>query len=285
MINVGLIGQTANFEPFISTIREKKGLHIIGKSTTDSQNTSNSCYYSIAEINRMELIEMADILLLDNSIPGLSMIMQEINKKSKPVFCTQHPAISIEECAQLAKLSNESGAVIQVRNPCFYHPAIQWMNKNVKTPAFIEYSNFENETTDKSLYAMLLTLSGVTGNNPKKTGAVTFSGTKGSTFSNVNLEFNDRSVISMSYGTQELLNDFTIRIYAEEQFATLNFTQNTFICNNKTIDLKAYSTTNEFNHFLATIAHKTKATSCIEDYLTAMHLARRINQKLALFSD
>ena len=159
------------------------------------------------------------------------------------------------------------------------------MNANIQTPAFIEYSNFEAKgNTSESMYSMLLMMLGITGISPKKIGALTFPGYNNSKFSNVRLEFNDGSVISLSFGKLESLNDFKIRIYSDNRFVTFNFSQNSYICDNKSIELEAYSHANEFNQFIETIGKKAKKSSCIEDYLIAMHVVQKINRKLMQFS-
>lgn len=284
MMNVGLIGNTAILEPYALKIKENKNVNIIGKASVGSNTQLNSFHYSIPEFNRVELIERADVILMDNSTPYPFKLMQEMIRKSKHIFCTEHPALTIDECTELNKLSNESGSLIQVTNPYYYSPAIQWMNANIQTPAFIEYSNFEEGTASESLYTMLLMLLGMTGISPKKIGAVTFPGQNNSKFSNVRLEFSDSSVISLSFGTLESLKDFKIRIYTDNQFATFNFTKNNFACDNKPIDLKSYTNINEFERFFDTIDGKAKKTSCLEDYLIAMHVVQKINRKLQQFS-
>lgn len=284
MMNVGLIGNTVNLEPHALKIKENRGVNIIGKASVGSNMQLNSFHYSIPEFNRVELIERADVILMDNSTPYPFKLMQEMVRKSKHIFCTEHPALTTDECTELNKLSNESGSLIQVTNPYFYSPAIQWMNANIQPPAFIEYSNFEEGTASESLYTMLLMLLGITGISPKKIGAVTFPGYNNSKFSNVRLEFSDASVISLNYGKLESLNDFKIRIYADNQFVTFNFTQNIFLCDNKPIDLKPYKGILEFDRFFDTIEGKAKKTSCLEDYLIAMHVVQKINRKLQQFS-
>ena len=285
MMNVGLIGKTTVLEPHALEIRKNTSVNIIGKSSVGSTAQLNSFHYSIPEFNRVELVERADIILMDNSTPMPFKLMRDIVKKSKHIFCTEHPVLTIDECTELVKLSNESGSVVQVTNPYFYKPAIQWMNANIQTPAFIEYSNFEAKgNTSESMYSMLLMMLGITGISPKKIGALTFPGYNNSKFSNVRLEFNDGSVISLSFGKLESLNDFKIRIYSDNRFVTFNFSQNTYICDNKSIDLEAYSHANEFNHFIETIGKKAKKSSCIEDYLIAMHAVQKINRKLMQFS-
>ena len=284
MINVGLIGNTAQLEPHALKIKENSHVNIIGKASVGRNTQLNSFHYSIPEFNKVELIERADVVLMDNSTPYPFKLMQEMIRKSKHIFCTEHPVLSIDECNELNKLSNESGSVIQVTNPYYFTPAIQWMNANIQTPAFIEYSNFEEGTASESLYTMLLMLLGITGISPKKIGAVTFPGYNNSKFSNVRLEFNDGSVISLNFGKLESLNDFKIRIYADNQFATFNFTQKTFSCDNKPVDLKNYGKINEFRYFVETIEKKVEKTSSLEDYLIAMSLVQKINKKLAQFS-
>ncbi len=285
MLNVGLIGKTAVLEPHAIEIRKNASVNIIGKSSVGSSTQLNSFHYSIPEFNRVELLERADIILMDNSTPMPFKLMSGIVKKSKHIFCTEHPALTTDECAELVKLSNESGSIVQVTNPYFYKPAIQWMNANIQTPAFMEYSNFESKGgASESMYTMLLMMLGFTGISPKKIGALTFPGYNNSKFSNVRLEFNDGSVISLSYGKLESLNDFKIRIYSDNRFVTFNFTQDTYVCDNKPIDLEAYSNAKEFNHFIDTINKKEKKSSCIEDYLIAMHVVQKVNRKLQQFS-
>lgn len=285
-MNVGLIGKTAVLEPHALEIRKNTSVNIIGKSSVGSSSQLNSFHYSIPEFNRVELVERADIILMDNSTPMPFKLMSDIVKKSKHIFCVEHPALTIEECTELVKLSNESGSIVQVTNPYFFKPAIQWMNSNIQIPAFIEYSNFEAKGgASESLYTMLLMMLGITGISPKKIGALTFPGYNNSKFSNVRLEFSDSSVISLSFGKLESLKDFKIRIYSDNRFVTFNFTQDTYLCDNKPIELEAYSHENEFNRFIDTIGKKTKKSSCIEDYLIAMHVVQKVNRKLQQFSD
>jgi hypothetical protein len=128
---------------------------------------------------------------------------------------------------------------------------------------------------------MLIELTGI---SPKKVGAVTFnSNPNKSDFTNVRLEFGDASVVNISYGSLESLEEFKIRVYSRNQFINMNFTRDTSICNNKPIDLSAYSETNEFDFFVNTIQNKSKKKSCIEDYLIAMNLVQKINKKITQF--
>lgn len=285
MLNVGLIGNTEILEPYVTNIKKNSEINVIGKSSIGKSAQLNSFHFSIPEFNRVELIERADVILMDNSTPMPFKFMLEIVKKSKHIFCAEYPDLTIEECSELNKLINESRSIVQISNPYYFSPAIQWMKDNISMPAFIDYSNFETELNkNQSLYPMLLMLLGSTGISPKKIGAVTFPGYNNSAFTNVRLEFGDASVVNLNFGSLESLKNFKVRIYSDNQFATLNFTKQKFLCDNKAIDLSRYEEVNELESFIDSILGKAKKTSTLEDYLIAMIVAHKIDKKIAQFS-
>lgn len=285
MLNLGLIGNTETLEPFVKRMRKNPGINIVGKTSVGGSAQLNSFHFSIPEFNRIELIERADLFLIDDSslLPFHSMC--DIVKKSKHIFFAGYPDLTIEECSQLVKLANESGSVIQVSNPHYFHPAIQWMNNNIVTPSFLDVTFFTAEFNPKSIFALLLMLMGITGLSPKKIGAVSFqSDHSDSNFNNVRLEFSDASVVNLNYGNLQPLSEFKIKSYAPGQFVTLSFTGKTYLCNNEAIDISAYPATSEFDTLTDTIAHKTHPISNIEDYLIVLNAVQKINKKIAQFS-
>ncbi len=286
MLNVGLIGNTEILEPFVERIRENKNINVIGKASVGSSSEYDSFHFSIPEFNRVELIERADVLVMDNSSLMPFKILTEIVKKSKHVFTTGYLNLTIDECAQIVKLANESGSVIQVNNPYFFTPAIQWLNNNISSPVYLDVLDFTDTNNNNSnlLYPIILMLIETTGISPKKVGAVTFnSNPNKSDFTNVRLEFGDASVVNISYGTLESLEEFIIRVYSRNQFINLNFTRNSFVCNNSPIDLSVFETVSEIDYFVDTIQNKTRKKSCLEDYLIAMYLVQKINKKITQF--
>jgi hypothetical protein len=285
MLNVGLIGNTEILEPFVNRFKENKNINVIGKSSVRSTSQMTSFHFSIPEFNRIELIERADVILMDNSSLMPFKILSEIVKKSKHVFLTGYLDLTIDECTQIVKLANESGSVVQVSNPFFFTPAIQWLNNNISSPVYLDVLDFTNQNSnDNLLYPIILMLIELTGISPKKVGAVTFNSTPNkSDFTNVRLEFGDASVVNISYGSMESLEEFKIKAYSQNQFINLNFTQDTSVCNNNPIDLSAFSNINELNYFIETILNKAKKKSCIEDYLIAMSLVQKINKKITQF--
>lgn len=285
MLNIGLIGNTEILEPFVKRFRKNKNVNVIGKASVGSSAKIDSFHYSIPELNRIELIERSDILLIDNSSLLPFNLLCDIVKKSKHIFTAGYLNLTIDECTQLVKLANESRSVIQVSNPYFYSAPIQWMNQHVSLPIFLEILDFTGmgEKDDK-LYPIILMLLGLTGISPKKVGAVTFrSAPNKSDFTNVRLEFGDASVVNLNYGSIEPLEEFKIRAYSRNQFITLNFTKKTYFTNNTPINLSDYSGIGEIDAFVDSILNKTRNKSSLEDYLIAMHLVQKINKKVAQF--
>lgn len=285
MLNVGLIGNTDVLEPFVKRLRENKNINVIGKASVGSSSQLDSFHFTIPEFNRVELIERADVVIIDNSSLMPFKVLSEIVKKSKHAFTAGYLNLTIDECTQIVKLANESGSVVQVSNPYFFTPQIQWLSHNVSSPVFVDILDFTKaNVNDNLLYPIILMLLEITGISPKKVGAVTFdSNSNTSDFTNVRLEFGDASVVNISYGSLESLEEFKIRVYSRNKFINMNFTRNTFISNNNAIDLSDFNNANEFDYFIDTIQNKIKKKSCLEDYLIAMHLVKKINKKITQF--
>lgn len=285
MLNIGIIGNTEVLEPFVKRIQKNVNVNVIGKASVGTSVQLNSFHFSIPEFNKVELIERADVVLIDGSSLFPFKLLCDIVKKAKHIFTAEYLNLSIGECEQLIKLSNESGSIVQVSNPFFYSPAIQWMNTNLRKPLFLDISKFTTEVIKgETFYPMLLMLLHITGVSPKRIGAVTFESVADNlNFSNVRLEFGDASVVNLNFGNLALVDKFIIKSYSNNQFIMLDFTNQTFECNNKPIDISEYNTVNEFDSFIDTIRYKTKKTSSLENYLIAMDVVQQINKKFTQF--
>lgn len=285
MLNIGLIGNTEVLEPFVRKFMDNKVINVIGKSSVGTTAQLDSFHFSIPEYNKVELIERADVLLIDNSSLMPFKLLSDIVKKSKHVFIAGYLNLTIDECTQIVKLANESGSIIQVANPYYFSPAIQWLKNELSSPVFLDVVDFsEINTHENLLYPIIMMLIDITGISPKKVSAVTFnSNPNKSDFTNVRLEFGDASVVNISYGSLEPLEEFKIRIYSKNHFISLNFTRSNFVCNNQPVDLSAYLAISETDYFIETIAGKNKMKSSLEDYLIAMYLSQKINKKIAQF--
>ncbi|MCD6354405.1 MAG: hypothetical protein J7L95_02545 [Prolixibacteraceae bacterium] len=285
MQNIGLIGKTEILKPYTKQILKNQNFNIVGKASVGSSDQLNSFHFSIPELNKIEVIERADIILIDNSNLHPFDLLCDIVKKSKHIFATQYLNLTVDECVQLLKLTDESKTVIQFVNPYFFTPAVHWLNSNLAKPTFLDISNFSPDMESKGLLPMLLMFLGITGLSPKKISAVSFSSSQPeSKFNNVRLEFGDASVVNLNYGDIDSLHEFKIRAYSPGQFVTLNFTNETYNFNNKPIDLSPFSEVNEFDSFIDSILNKAHTISGIEDYLAALQTLQKINVKIAQFS-
>ncbi len=285
ILQTGIIGNTEKLEPFVKLLRENRNFDVIGKASIGTSAGLDDFHYSMPEINRVELIERAEVLLIDDSLSSPFSLLSDMVKKSKHIFMAGYLNLTTDECAQLVKLANESGSVVQVYNPFYFSPEIRWIGSNVTMPVFLEIMDFTGSgQTNQELYPILLMLLDITGISPKKVAAVTFkSAPNSSDFTNVRLEFGNASVVNLNYGSIGSLKEFKIRSYSQNQFIRLNFTENTFFCNNRKVDFTDFETTGEFNSMANAIFGKTRLQSSLEDYLIAMHLVQKINKKTSQF--
>lgn len=282
MLNIGIIGITEVLEPYVKRIQKNKNVNVIGKASVGISAQIDSFHFSIPEFNRVELVERADVLLVDNSSRLPFEMLFDIVKKGKHIFLTEYLDLTSDECSQLVKLANESRSVIQVSNPYYFTSAIQWMNNTFKAPLFLDVSKFCNdEERSQTLYSILLMLSGIAGISPKKIGVAAFESIEEKTsFSNVRLEFGNASVVNLNFGSQLSLNKFEIKGYSKDKFIVMNLNEDIFSVNNETLDLSAYSIEDEFDSFVDAIHTNSQKNSSFEDYLAATILVQSISKKI-----
>lgn len=286
MLNIGIIGITEVLEPHVKRIQKNKNVNVIGKASVGTSEQLNGFHFSIPEFNRVELIERADVLLVDNSSLMPFNMLCDIVKKSKHIFTTEYLKLNVDECTQLVKLAKESGSVFQVSNPLYYTPAVQWLNNNISFPLFLDISKFaENSNLHEILYPLFLMLEDTTGISPKKIGVTAFeSSQNGINFSNVRLEFGDASVVNLNYGNQFPLDKFIVKGYSKGKYVSLDFNKKIFLYNNSKIDFSNYLTINEFDSFINAIEDGTSKSSNIEDYQYAIQLVNSIEKKIKQFT-
>lgn len=285
MLNIGLIGNTESLEPFVIKAKKNPEVNIIGKTSVGSSPLLDSFHYTIPEFNRLELIERADVFLINELALLPFQSLCSIVRKSKHVFFAEYPELTVEECIQLIKLSNESGSVIQVTNPYFYHPVIRWMSANSGKPIYLDISWFHPDQGKPVVFQMLFMLAGITGISPKKIGAVSFRSEPAvSNFTNVRLEFGDASLVNLNYGHISGLNEFKIKAYSPGKFYSINFHGKSYLCNQETIDISSYGSVNEMDDFFSVIRGKHPAVGNLEDYMIILNVVQKINKKIAQFS-
>lgn len=285
MLNIGLIGDIKLLEPYAKKIHDHSEVHISGKSSVGTNTNPGSFRFSIPEFNRVELIERSDALMINRFSLLPFQLLCNIVKKSKHIFATEYPAISIEECQELAKLSTEAQTIVQVNNPLYFLPAIQWLNSHLKKPAYIDISYFKTdlEETDP-LLPLLFMLRDITRTEPKKISAISFKKTANEVnFNNARLEFGDASAVNINFGKSNT-KEFKIRAWATGQMISFNMLSKNYNCNSEAPDLTHFKGINEFDKFVESSTKKSQNLSSINDYLTVLQTVERIRAKLEQFS-
>ncbi len=285
MLNVGIIGNTEVLEPHVKQLQKNKSINVIGKASVGTSQELNGFHFSIPEFNKVELIERADIFIIDNSSLLPFEMLRNIIKKSKHIFLIEYLNITIEECAELVKLTAESGSIVHVINPVYYTPAIQWLNNNITVPLFFDISkNVLEATFRKTLFPLLLMLTDITGISSKKVGATYFESEHNETsFTNIRLEFSDASVVNMNLTTHTSVNKFNIEIFSKNQFISLDFKEEVFLLNNSPINYSDDLVVNEYNLFVESIQNQSHKSGNLEHYFSAMQLVEIIEKKIAQF--
>jgi hypothetical protein len=285
MLNMGLIGDIKLLEPYTNKAQENPEVHITGKSSVGIQPKPESFRLQAPEFNRIELIERSDALLINRFSLLPFQLLCDMVKKSKHFLATSYPQLNSQECTVLAKLANEAKTVIQFANPFYYLPAVQWLNKNLKKPVYIEVSYFKNESLRSELLIQLILMLQDIGISQKKIGAVTYhSRPANSEFSNVQMESGDGTLINIAFGKSDTRSEFKIKTFARDQFVEFDFDENNYTCNRVPIDLTEFNITNETDSFLIAIFQKKKAVTDIEKYAIASHIATNIQEKLDRYS-
>ena len=286
MLKIGIIGDIKSLEPYIEKIRKNKEVQIAGKSSVGIISGPESVQFTIPEFNRIELIDRSDALIINNFSLFSFSVLCDMVKKSKHIFAAEYPALSMEECAHLVKLTHEAKAVFQFVNPYYSFAPVQWLNKNVKLPALFDITFFNSDFDHKNtLIRLLLMLKNSTGMNSKRTGAVAFQGeSKQSLFNNLNLQFGDASVVNINYGKIDSLNEFIVKVYSEGQFITLNFLSKNYRLNNREIDLKSTPGIDEFDFFIDSIKAEKRHATDIEDYFAVAEAIQKAKKKISQFT-
>lgn len=285
MLNIGIIGNTEVLEPHVKRIQKNKNVNVIGKASVGTSAQLNGFHFSIPEFNRIELIERADILLVDSSSLLPFDMLCDIVKKSKHIFATEYLKLKVDECDQLERLASESGSVVQVINPYLYTPAVQWLNKKFSAPLYFDVSKFAEELSLKEImYPLFLMLSEITGLNPKKIGVSAFKNSKDETnFTNIRLEFMDASVVNLNFGNSTLQNGFQIKGFCRDQFVLLDVENETCNLNGENCNFDEEIEVNELDIFVEAIVNKGRRTSNLEDYRDAVELGEIIEKKIIQF--
>ncbi len=287
MVNLGLIGNIYQMKPYIEKAYELPEINVAGKSAAGTQSETENYRLPVPEFSRIELIKSVDALFI-NRFSSLSFrMLSEIIRESKPFFATSYPNLSPEECAQLSKLAREAKTVIQVANPYFYLPPVQWFNQNIKKPAYIDLflSKKEEEKFEDLLIQLLLMLKEMTDSKPKKINAIFFEmKQENELFRNINLEYGDGSIVNLNIKYSANQEEFTIKTYARNQFAAFDMINAAGTCNNSVVNLDDSTEHNEVFVFFDAISGSKTQTTNLDDYSAAIQTVKTILTRIEKYT-
>ena len=166
-------------------------------------------------------------------------------------------------------------------------PAMQWLAKNLKKPAYVDVTYFNQDAAEKNtLLLLLLMLKDITGTIPKKSSAISFRSLPvNSVFNNVQLDFGDGSLININYGIiDKKPNQFKIKIYMHGWFTELDFVEEKYVVNNLPVDITEYKNAGEMESFLYSIGNTKKAATDIEAYSNVLQIVDLVQEKLDRYS-
>ena len=90
MLKVGLIGNAGTMKSHVRSLKNVKGVQIIGKSSVGLMDQAENRDLSFPEYTRNDLIDAAEVLVVDNSsllLPDLLKTAIKNNKHRRP-SCT-----------------------------------------------------------------------------------------------------------------------------------------------------------------------------------------------------
>lgn len=274
-------------KPYIEKAYELPEINVAGKSAAGTQSETEDYRLPVPEFSRIELIKSVDALFI-NRFSSLSFrMLSEIIRESKPFFATSYPNLSPEECAQLSKLAREAKTVIQVANPYFYLPPVQWFNQNIKKPAYIDLflSKKEEEKFEDLLIQLLLMLKEMTDSKPKKINAIFFEmKQENELFRNINLEYGDGSIVNLNIKYSANQEEFTIKTYARNQFAAFDMINAAGTCNNSVVNLDDSTEHNEVFAFFDAIGSSKTQTTNLDDYSAAIQTVKIILARIEKYT-
>jgi len=122
MLNVGLIGSMTSVVSHARNLKNTSGIRILGKSSVGMPEGPGAASPDIPEYNRRELVEAADLLLVDRSSLLFPDLLKLAIRRNTHLFFTDFPDLTAEECADLLKLADEAQTLIRIHNPLLRAP-------------------------------------------------------------------------------------------------------------------------------------------------------------------
>ncbi len=152
MIKVGLIGNLGSVTHQIGQLKNVREIQVIGKSSVGMMEEMHGKYLNIPEVNRKELVEASDFLMVEKSRLLLPDLLRLSIRNNKHLFITDFPDIQPDQCAELIKLAEEAGTMVRIADQALSDAYHLWVAENWKEPAYINIFETLAELPDKRVY-------------------------------------------------------------------------------------------------------------------------------------
>ncbi len=137
MLNIGLIGSVGSIATHVRDLKNIKGIRIVGKSSVGMMEQPEGKLLTIPEFNRRDLLDAADLLIVDrSSLLGFDLLKTAV-KNNRHLYITDFPELTLEQCAELLKFSEEARTVVKIRNPLLEEAVTGWIAMNAQEPAYV----------------------------------------------------------------------------------------------------------------------------------------------------
>lgn len=285
MLNIGIIGITELLEPHVKEMQKNKQVNVIGKASIGRSAQLNSFHFSIPEFNRVELIERADILIIDSSSMLPFDLLCETLKKGKHVFTIGYPDLSVDECDSLIKLADESGSVFHISNKDYYEKGFEWLRENKKIPVFIDILKDSSSGQQKEeILSLLLLLNGITNLEFKRLTVTAFDSQNNEvSFLNIRMDFGNASAVNITVKSVAEPESFLLKFYSVNQFGTYDVRSNELVLNGEKIEDLDGRVASDFDCFVSAIHENVMGCVDLEVFKMALLAYKSIKKKMDLF--
>lgn len=136
----------------IQQLKNSPDIRVIGKSSVGMIDETERNSLSIPEYNRMELVDAADLLIVDRSQLLLPDLLRDAVKKGKHLYINDYPELLPDQCFDLLKLAGEAQTVIHICNHLLSENLTGWLSHNWQEPAYITLFESLPELPDKRVF-------------------------------------------------------------------------------------------------------------------------------------
>ncbi|VAW20385.1 hypothetical protein MNBD_BACTEROID01-2027 [hydrothermal vent metagenome] len=282
MLNIGIIGKSELLEKQIKELVDYADIRILGKSSVGTKTQSSEYLYSIPEYNRIELIERSDAIFLEDSSLLPFALLKDAIKRNKHIFFADYPGFSHQECSELMKLTDEAGTVVQVKNPFFFNPVIQWVNANISFPFYVEINVVKNNSEENEAFLPEILMMAVkfAKRDPKKIIPTFFKGPANLfSFQNIRFEFDDSSRVNLNYTLSDTDEVFSLKVISNSDIFGVNVLKGTVKAKRIPVNLKNFKPQKEYESFFRSINKKLAPCCGVNDYLALQQTMAEIEKK------